>query len=472
MDHHSGVSRLDVSVVIPVYNMGPQLRFTLSALCSQTVEPDRYEVIVVDDASPHDVLRESAEVIDRVPRCTTLRRRTGGSAGAARNLGAAQAIGSVLVFLDADCVAAPDLLAAHLAAQHESSVAACGNTFARELTPSAWSLLMGDPWPLHDPVELMARARSDPRLSDDRATELNGRPEDTDWAFFWTQNVSVRRDDFHRVGGFCEQFPGKGVEDMEFALRLRDHGVPTVFLPEAQAFHQPHDRDRLGDLIRDRRNDHLMLRRHPRLEVEAVCSYGIGKARTVWPALRRFAANLDPATIDCAELSSLPAVRDLLRETSRVAVIGAAGSWPTELPPPARIIGPVQPDPGSPDHMPLMGTRLPFDDNTFDLVLITKYWRLLPVPTLCRVLDEAVRCGRRTIMLDSPAEHARGSSAADLAAVLHDAGQPFWEFSFPLRRELHQFHFERFDQAAHMADRALDVRLLPWPVRPFSEVLS
>jgi glycosyltransferase involved in cell wall biosynthesis len=79
-----------------------------------TVDAQRgpeYEVLVVDDGSPHDV----AAVAARHARTAVLRRPNGGSA-LARNTGIAAARGSHFVFLDADDHLLPGALEAGLAA--------------------------------------------------------------------------------------------------------------------------------------------------------------------------------------------------------------------------------------------------------------------------------------------------------------------------------------------------------------------
>ncbi|MEV0693859.1 hypothetical protein AB0I73_28025, partial [Streptomyces sp. NPDC050388] len=71
---------------------------------------------------------------------------------------------------------------------------------------------------MEEPEETFRRAHEEPRLHDP-LVELLHKPSDNDWAFFWTHNVSVPRSSFEEIGGFCEDFELKGVEDMEIGLR-------------------------------------------------------------------------------------------------------------------------------------------------------------------------------------------------------------------------------------------------------------
>jgi glycosyltransferase involved in cell wall biosynthesis len=97
---------LTLSVVIAAYNRGPRIGPTLDSVRNQTAPAD--EIIVVDDASTDDTavwVREHHPEV-RVVVCD----RNGGTS-AARNRGAAEARGDVLVFLDHDDELLPHALA-------------------------------------------------------------------------------------------------------------------------------------------------------------------------------------------------------------------------------------------------------------------------------------------------------------------------------------------------------------------------
>ena len=86
------------SVVIPAYNAGRTLPDTLAALRNQSVPPEDYEVIVVDDGSTD----ETPSVVRRLgAKCITQPNR---GPAAARNRGVRAARGEFVLFTDADCV--------------------------------------------------------------------------------------------------------------------------------------------------------------------------------------------------------------------------------------------------------------------------------------------------------------------------------------------------------------------------------
>jgi glycosyltransferase involved in cell wall biosynthesis len=89
----------DISIVIPARNEAGRIAQCLHSLRNQSLAPDRYEIIVVDDGSDDDsagvAQRNGARVI-RQPKY---------GAAVARNRGIAEARGDIILFTDADCIA-------------------------------------------------------------------------------------------------------------------------------------------------------------------------------------------------------------------------------------------------------------------------------------------------------------------------------------------------------------------------------
>ena len=109
---------LDVSVVVPCHAAGATVIPLLEALRAQDLEPDRYEVIVVDPGA--DGTRRLLEDIEAgwtsPPRLSVVKGPLREGPAAKRNLGASLARGRVLAFTDADCIPEPDWLSRGLAA--------------------------------------------------------------------------------------------------------------------------------------------------------------------------------------------------------------------------------------------------------------------------------------------------------------------------------------------------------------------
>ncbi|HET8538520.1 MAG TPA: glycosyltransferase [Anaeromyxobacter sp.] len=111
-----------VSIVIPNRNGAATIGACLRAALASRGGP--FEVVVVDDASED----ASVEIIRRFPcRLVRLDRRQGVSK--ARNAGARAASGELLLFVDADCLLAPDAVAAARAACGDRRDLVLGGTY-------------------------------------------------------------------------------------------------------------------------------------------------------------------------------------------------------------------------------------------------------------------------------------------------------------------------------------------------------
>ncbi|ACH38810.1 glycosyltransferase, ExoA family [Citrifermentans bemidjiense Bem] len=95
---------LFVSVIIPVFNAHRTLDSCLQSILACDYLRDSFEVIVVDNCSTDD----SAEIARRYP--VTLTTKIGGTISSVRNHGVSLARGSVLGFVDSDCIVASDWL--------------------------------------------------------------------------------------------------------------------------------------------------------------------------------------------------------------------------------------------------------------------------------------------------------------------------------------------------------------------------
>ena len=117
---NSAVSRVPaVSVVLPVYNGGAELRGCLESLAVQALAAEDFEVVAVDDGSTDG----SAELLDRFaaahPNVRVVHQPGSGGAGRPRNVATALARGEFVFYLDADDALVPDALERMLAFANE-----------------------------------------------------------------------------------------------------------------------------------------------------------------------------------------------------------------------------------------------------------------------------------------------------------------------------------------------------------------
>lgn len=94
-----------LSVVVPFFRAERYVERCLAALVGQNYPAGRFEILPVDNNSPDD----SRQIVLRHAGVRLLHEPTQG-AYAARNRGWREAAGEIVVFVDADCVPAPDWL--------------------------------------------------------------------------------------------------------------------------------------------------------------------------------------------------------------------------------------------------------------------------------------------------------------------------------------------------------------------------
>ncbi|HEX9549346.1 MAG TPA: glycosyltransferase family A protein [Acidimicrobiales bacterium] len=112
-----GSNAPEVAVIVPTRNRPYGLQRLVRALEAQSISPDLWELVIVDDCSEEPTAMAIKKLIDASP-LRTRSLRTGVSAGPApvRNLGWRSTTSPLLAFIDDDCVPDPDWLAAGLLA--------------------------------------------------------------------------------------------------------------------------------------------------------------------------------------------------------------------------------------------------------------------------------------------------------------------------------------------------------------------
>lgn len=193
------------SVVIATYNRRAMLEATLDALEVQVGAP-RFEVVVVDDASPDDTQAMlAARPAGRFELRSIRVERNRGPAHA-RNLGWQAARAATVCFTDDDCVPTPGWLAALLA-------------------PT-------------DGVDLVqGRTEPNPDHADRRGPFSRTMIVVHEEGFYETCNIAYPRALLARLGGFDESFRFPFGEDTDLAWRAREQGATTTFAPEALVHH-------------------------------------------------------------------------------------------------------------------------------------------------------------------------------------------------------------------------------------------
>lgn len=204
---------MQASVIIPNYNRADALALTLSALAGQSVSPERFEVILVDDGSTDDSVSIIQGASHPYTLCPVQQENLG--PGAARNLGAGCARASLLVFLDVDMIPAPELLANYLHAYQEQ---ARNVLIGRQLAwPPAFA---SQPEEIFDYV---------------RGADPGPQAREVPFYYMASGNCALSADLFWELGGFDERL--RMTEDTDLAYRAHLAGARFAYLPEALGYH-------------------------------------------------------------------------------------------------------------------------------------------------------------------------------------------------------------------------------------------
>ncbi|MFI5837889.1 glycosyltransferase family 2 protein [Micromonospora sp. NPDC051300] len=393
----------ELTVVIPTYQDPHCLELTLRALARQTLPPDRFEVVVVRDGGSPDgypaALAAGAGLHLRLIELPERRGRSG-----VRNEGVRHAAAPLIVFLDADSWALPDLLERHL---------------THHRAPDAAPVLIGrrdDIGLAHLPAVLRDEPAAIPRLSPyggDMRFPPEGVPDErrdwleVGWTVAYTHNISLPRELFDRVGGFREEFAlSYGMEDIELFYRVDQAGATFSYDDDARVVHLPHHRDMGRNWMEMMANTRSIMAIYPCLEWEFL-SVIVGPEAVkrilfyrslVRAAVARSAGAIGPAVTRLADRLPGP----------RVLWVGS-GSADAGLP--AEAITFDHGAPVGPTNQHLIGLAPPLPPGSLDAVVSVDFWRYLLWPELCQFVNSSLLLAGEVHLV------ATGDSAPEMSAA-------------------------------------------------------
>jgi GT2 family glycosyltransferase len=196
------------SIIIPAFNGASRIPNCLDALTQQIAGRD-VEILVVDDGSTDD----TAAVVGHYPSVRLITQANAGPA-AARNRGAAEARGTILLFTDDDCVPMPDWLDAMLAPFKDPAVVGAKGIYRTRQKSLAARFVQVE---YEDKYLLMASAAN--------------------IDFIDTYSAAFLRDRFLEMTGYDTSFPVACAEDIELSYRMSARGWIMKFAPAAIVYH-------------------------------------------------------------------------------------------------------------------------------------------------------------------------------------------------------------------------------------------
>jgi glycosyltransferase involved in cell wall biosynthesis len=196
------------SIVIPTFNGGSRIGSCLDSLVRQTTGRD-VEILVVDDGSSDN----TASVVSRYSSVRLISQSNAGPA-AARNRGALEARGTILLFTDDDCVPMPDWLEAMLGPFEDPNVVGAKGVYRTHQKSLAARFVQIE---YEDKYRLMSGLSS--------------------IDFIDTYSAGFRRDRFLEMSGYDTSFPVACAEDVELSYRMSARGWKMIFVPAAIVYH-------------------------------------------------------------------------------------------------------------------------------------------------------------------------------------------------------------------------------------------
>lgn len=204
----AGSAKLEVSIIIPTFNGAPRIGNCLDALLRQT--PGRTaEIIVVNDGS----IDNTAVVVEQYSGVRLISQVNSGPA-TARNRGALEARGMIILFTDDDCVPTAEWLDAMLAPFDDPEVVGAKGAYRTRQKSLVARFVQ---------IEYEDRYR---RMADLDCID-----------FVDTYSAAFRRDRFLEMTGYDTSFPVACAEDIELSYRMSARGWKMKFAPRAIVYH-------------------------------------------------------------------------------------------------------------------------------------------------------------------------------------------------------------------------------------------
>ena len=203
------MSAIQISAIVPTYNRAHHLHECLKSLLNQSLSPDNYEIIVVDDDSNDGtgVLLES--LMKENPSLRYLHQSHQGPC-TARNLGAKKARGDLLYFTDDDCVVDRKCLEEMVKAYTNKNIGGLGGkilAYKQDTLAERYAEAVG----ILNQKKFIDR-------------------------FVVTANASYPKQVFKEVGGFDPLLSHH--TDVDIGMRIKRAGYLLKYVPKAIVYHK------------------------------------------------------------------------------------------------------------------------------------------------------------------------------------------------------------------------------------------
>lgn len=253
------MGELKASIVMPTFNKRERLELTLESLKYQTIKPESFEIIIVDDGSTdgtEDIVKGFAKNFD----LRYIKKNNEGRSSA-RNKGMKETRSELIIFCDDDLIVAPTFIEGHIKAHEQEKCVAHGiiynlpylKFFKDPSTGRAYDDLDGGELELvkqycisKDKIKDITHIHKQskiPLIEKTLQSIFLKNLKEYQWLCCSGANMSCDKALLEAVGGFNTYF-GKewGAEDFELGYRLYKYGVKFMYLHNAHNYHMMHVR--------------------------------------------------------------------------------------------------------------------------------------------------------------------------------------------------------------------------------------
>ncbi|MFN4220205.1 MAG: glycosyltransferase [bacterium] len=197
---------MKISVQISTFNRSIILKEVLLSLDNQTIDKNLYEVLVINDGSTDDTKEMVENLSTKVSYNLRLINQENLGLPIARNQGIKNTDCEIILFIDDDVLADKNLILEHYKIHKQID----------KVVVRGWVNHISQLKIPEKPVFKIA---------------------DFSTSFFWTSNVSIRREYLIKAGMFYEKFDKYGWEDIEMGYKLRKIGMKLLINNRAIGYH-------------------------------------------------------------------------------------------------------------------------------------------------------------------------------------------------------------------------------------------
>jgi glycosyltransferase involved in cell wall biosynthesis len=207
------------SVIIPTFNRSDEIAELLQSLTEQSIERNKFEVIIVDDGSTDNTESVVNKYLDIDDFNLRFLKQDHKGPGEARNLGMENALGNYFLFIDSDCIADKEWLNSY-----EKEI--------KEITPAGF----GGPDKVLPNFSPIQKAIDYSMTSFITTGGLRGHSKKKISKYYPRSfNMGVRADVYKKIGGMNKLRHG---QDIEFTHRIISTGEPVIKVLEAVVYHK------------------------------------------------------------------------------------------------------------------------------------------------------------------------------------------------------------------------------------------